>query len=183
MEKLYIGLVDTPGLFAWMIRKAIRQDYIHVVLGMDEMLDECYSVGRRCPSIPLLAGFEREEKEKIIRAFPTARYMIFAIDCTKEQKENIRKQLKKCYENRYKYHYCIAGLPFILLQKEFFREKCYTCSSFIARVLEENGLKLFSKHFSLVTPKDFYELEQKEVIYEGELKQLIRMEQYRTEIA
>lgn len=30
MEKLYIGLVDTPGLFAWMIRKAIRQDYIHV---------------------------------------------------------------------------------------------------------------------------------------------------------
>ena len=55
MEKLYIGLVDTPGLFAWMIRKAIRQDYIHVVLGMDEMLDECYSVGRRFPSIPLLA--------------------------------------------------------------------------------------------------------------------------------
>ena len=40
MEKLYIGLVDTPGLFAWMIRKAIRQDYIHVVLGMDEMLDD-----------------------------------------------------------------------------------------------------------------------------------------------
>ena len=28
MEKLYIGLVDTPGLFAWMIRKVIRQDYI-----------------------------------------------------------------------------------------------------------------------------------------------------------
>lgn len=159
--------------------------YVHdtMVLGMDEMLDECYSVGRRFPSIPLLAGFEREEKEKIIRAFPTARYMIFAIDCTKEQKENIRKQLKKCYENRYKYHYCIAGLPFILLQKEFFREKRYTCSSFIARVLGENGLKLFSKHFSLVTPKDFYELEQKEVIYEGELKQLICMEQYRTEIA
>lgn len=94
-----------------------------------------------------------------------------------------QKAVEKCYENRYKYHYCIAGLPFILLQKEFFREKRYTCSSFIARVLEENGLKLFSKHFSLVTPKDFYELEQKEVIYEGELKQLIRMEQYRTEIA
>lgn len=45
-----------------MIRKAIRQDYIHVVLGMDEMLDECYSVGRRFPSIPLLAGFEPGRK-------------------------------------------------------------------------------------------------------------------------
>lgn len=47
MEKLYIGLVDTPGLFAGIIRRVIRQDYIHVVLGMDEGLEECYSVGRR----------------------------------------------------------------------------------------------------------------------------------------
>ena len=59
MEKLYIGLVDTPGLFAAIIRRVIKQNYIHVVLGLDERLDECYSVGRRFPSIPLIAGFER----------------------------------------------------------------------------------------------------------------------------
>lgn len=183
MDKLYIGLVDTPGLFAWIIRKVIKQDYIHVVLGMDETLEECYSVGRRWPSVPILAGFEREDKSKILKAFPTARYMVFAIACTKEQKENIRMQLQQCYKDRYHYHYCIAGLPFLLLKKEFFREKRYTCSSFVARILEQNGLKLFEKHFSLVTPRDFYELEHKEVIYEGELRNLPQGERYRSEIA
>ncbi len=169
MEKLYIGLVDTPGLFASIIRRVIKQDYIHVVLGLDELLDECYSVGRRNPSVPLLAGFEREEKEKIIQAFPTARYMIYSIECTAEQKVAIQETLRECYQRRYKYHYCILGLPFLLFNREFYQEGRYTCSSFVARILEIHGIQLFDKHFSLVTPKDFYELEEKEVIYEGSI--------------
>lgn len=183
MEKLYIGLVDTLGFFAWIIRKVIKQDYIHVVLGMDETLEECYSVGRRWPSIPILAGFEKEEKHKILKAFPTAKYMVCSIDCTKEQKENIQAQLRQCYKERYRYHYCIAGLFFLLFKKEFFHERRYTCSSFIARILADNGLDFFGKHFSLVTPKDFYELEHKEVIYEGELRNLPSKERYYPEIA
>ena len=183
MEKLYIGLVDTPGLFAWIIRKVIKQDYIHVVLGLDTYLDECYSVGRRFPSIPIISGFEREEKNKIVRSFPHARYMIYALEVTAEQKADISAVLRECYENRYHYHYCIAGLPFILMNKEFYQERHYTCSSFIARVLEEHNIKLFDKHFSLVTPKDFYELEDKEVIYEGELRNLLESERYQAEMA
>lgn len=169
MEKLYIGLVDTPGFFAGIIRRVIKQDYIHVVLGMDERLEECYSVGRRHPSVPILAGFEREDKDKILKAFPTARYMIYSIECTHEQKEEIKQALRKCYKERFRYHYCILGLPFILFQKAFYQERHYTCSSFVARILEDNGMALFEKHFSLVTPKDFYELEEKEIIYEGRL--------------
>ena len=34
-------------------------------------LQEAYSFGRRNPRIPFFAGFEREDKEKILRAFPT----------------------------------------------------------------------------------------------------------------
>lgn len=169
MEKLYVGLVDTPGLFAWMIRKVIKQDYIHVVLGMDEHLNECYSVGRRHPAVPLLAGFEREEKDKIVRVFPNARYMIYSIECAEEQKEAIQDTLRECYEKRFKFHYCIIGLPFLLFNREFYQDGFYTCSSFVARVLEIHGIKMFQKHFSLVTPKDFYELKEKEVIYEGSL--------------
>ena len=173
MEKIYIGLVDTHGIFASIIRRVIKQDYIHVVLGMDEDLDECYSVGRRNPSVPIFAGFEREDKEKVFRAFPTARYMIFSLEVTPDQKEGIRHQLQACYRRRFSYHYCLLGLPFVMFQKEFFQKGHYTCSSFIARVLEENGKDLFGKHFSLVTPRDFYELAAKETIFEGELKTLV----------
>lgn len=171
MEKIYFALVNTPGLFASMIRKVTESDYIHVVLAMDSELKEAYSVGRRNPFVPLIAGFEKENIYQIEQAFPTARYRIVSLECTKEQKEQLRQQLKECYANRFHYHYCILGLPFILLGKPFYQKNHYTCSSFSAKILEENGIRLFEKHFSLVTPRDFYELPQTKVIYEGALQE------------
>ncbi|MFG6383098.1 MAG: hypothetical protein K1V96_02430 [Lachnospiraceae bacterium] len=169
MEKLYFALVDTPGLFAYMIRKVIGIDYIHVVLSMDEELEEAYSVGRRNPAIPIFAGFEKEDAEKIEMKFPTARYRIVSIECTSEQKQNIANQLKECFEQRFHYHYCVLGLPMLLCNIPFYQKNHYTCSSFVANILENNGIELFDKHFSLVTPRDFYELENTEVVYEGSL--------------
>lgn len=167
MEKIYIAMVDTPGIFASLIHHAIQRPYIHVVLSLDPELEEAYSIGRRNPFIPYFSGFEREDKKKICRAFPTARYRIYSLDCEKEQKENIREQLKRCYKNRFFYHYCVLGLPNILLQKPFYQEAHYTCSSFIARLLARNGIDLFSKHFSLVTPADFYDLKNEDILFEG----------------
>ena len=66
MSEIYIAFVDTPGIFAGIIRRVIQQKYIHVVISMDPELKEAYSVGRRHPAIPLLAGFEKDEKQKII---------------------------------------------------------------------------------------------------------------------
>lgn len=174
MEKLYIALVDTPGIFAWLIRKVIKINYIHVVLSLDEELTEAYSVGRRNPFIPCFSGFEKEDSEKICRAFPTARYKIYSIDCTGVQKRRIAEQLNSCYENRFHFHYCIIGLPFLLMGKPFYQNNHYTCSSFVARILEENHVLSFSRHFSLVTPRDFYEYceyEKQELIYEGTLRE------------
>ena len=64
MAEIYIALVDTPGLFAEIIRRVIRQRYIHVAIGLDPQMDEAYSIGRRHPAVPLIAGFEKEEKAK-----------------------------------------------------------------------------------------------------------------------
>ncbi len=176
MEKIYIALVDTPGLFAGIIRQVIQKDYVHVVLSMDDKLQEAYSVGRRNPFIPFFAGFEKEDKHKIDEAFPTARYRIYSLDCTKEQKENIWEQLKACYRNRFSYHYCILGLPHLMLQKPFYQEGHYTCSSFIARLLSQNDINLFQKHFSLVTPADFYDLKDEDIVFEGLLAEFLNKE-------
>ena len=67
MEQIYFALVDTPGFFASIIRRVTGINYIHVVLSMDEELKEAYSVGRRNPAIPILAGFEKEDAEKVER--------------------------------------------------------------------------------------------------------------------
>ena len=64
MAQLYIAFVDTPGLFAGIIRRVLKQKYIHVALSLDPRLEEAYSIGRRHPSVPLIAGFEKEDKRK-----------------------------------------------------------------------------------------------------------------------
>lgn len=172
MAQIYIGLVDTPGFFAGVIRRVIKQKYIHVVIGLDPYLEEAYSIGRRHPSVPLIAGFEREDKKKILRAFPEADYMVCSIECTPEQKAYVQRELRDAERNRFHYHYAVAGLPFILLNRPFYQKNHYTCSSYIARLLEDAGICRWNKHFSLVTPKDFYEYEDKQKIFEGSLRKL-----------
>lgn len=175
MAQIYIAFVDTPGFFAGIIRRVIEQKYIHVVLSMDPELEEAYSVGRRNPAVPLLAGFEKEDKRKILSVFPTADYMVCSIECTQAQKEAIRQELHLAMEERFHYHYAVAGLPFILWNKPFYQENHYTCSSYVARVLEDYGVCRWEKHFSLVTPRDFLEKFGQEKIFEGSLKELVEI--------
>ncbi len=176
MAQIYMAFVDTPGLFAGIIRKVIKQKYIHVAIGLDPDLEEAYSIGRRHPSVPLFAGFEREDKEKILRAFPGADYMVCSIECTAEQKKYVEQQLKEAMRHRFRHHYTILGLPFILMGKPFYQKNHYTCSSYAAKILGEAGICRFDKHFSLVTPKDFYEYKGKETIFEGSLYELAGMQ-------
>lgn len=173
MEHIYFALVDTPGFFAALIRGVIRQSYIHVVLSMDENMEEAYSIGRRNPEVPLFAGFEKEDRKKILKCFPTARYMVCELECSAEQKEEIHKEMWDYMQNRYSYHYAVLGLPFVWMQIPFYQKNHFTCSSFLAKVLDDHGIQISDKHFSMVTPKDFYEYSNKKVLFEGSLADLM----------
>ena len=105
MAHIYIAFVDTPGLFASLIRRHLKQKYIHVVISMDAELEEAYSVGRRNPFIPVIAGFERENKRSILGAFPTAEYMICRLEVTEGQKEQLKERLHRDFQKRFRYHY------------------------------------------------------------------------------
>lgn len=178
MAEIYIGFVDTPGLFAFLIRKVIRQRYVHVVLGFDSGLEEAYSVGRRFPEIPLIAGFEKEDRRRILNQFPTARYQICRIRCTEEQRNELKLAAERAYHNRTHYHYTILGLPFLLAGKAFYQKNHYTCSSWLACVTQEAGVYEWDRHFSLVTPREVYEAMGKdslrgELVFEGTLEELV----------
>ena len=173
MEHIYLAMVDTPGLFACLIRRFLKQKYIHVVISMDERLDEAYSFGRRNPRSPIFAGFEREDKERILRAFPTADYKVCELECSLWQKEKIRQRLREDYRMRLHYHYAILGLVFIVWGIPFYRKNRYTCSSYIARLLHEAQIDISPKHFSLVTPKDFCLYPYKKTLFEGRLAEFV----------
>ncbi len=173
MAELYIALVSTPGLFASIIRRVIKGNYIHVVLSLDPCMQEAYSVGRRNPFVPISSGFVREDLQRIAKKYPMAQYKIMRLRCTQEQLANITLLLRKYYLCRSSIHYCIIGLPFILMKKPFYQKRRYTCSSFAARVMENHGMYSFGKHFSLVTPYDFYHLKGAETVLEGNIQSLL----------
>lgn len=169
-EKLYIVLISTPGIFATLIRLYTRLKYIHVVLAMDEGLKEAYSFGRRDPRIPIFSGFEHEQMEKVVGHFPRALCMVTEIECTREQKANVWKRIKYYKRNAGRYHYTILGLPFLVLNRPFHQKRRYACSQFVARTLEDYGIRSFDKHWSLVTPRDFYEMPDKRILYVGTIE-------------
>ncbi len=173
MSEIYIGFVDTPGIFASIIRRVIRQKYIHVVMAMDPELGETYSVGRRNPAVPFFAGFVKEDKYKVFRKFPHADYMVCRVRCTREQKTYLRETLQEALRHRFRYHYAVLELPLILFQIPFQSSYHYTCSSYLAKIMQDAGIIQWKKHTSLVTPKDFYEDLEKEVLFEGPLAELI----------
>ena len=176
MAQIYIAFVDTPGLFAGIIRRVLKQKYIHVALSLDPGLEEAYSIGRRHPSVPLIAGFEKEDKRKILKAFPSADYMICSLECTEEQKEYIRIRLKEAMKNRFRYHYTILGLPFLLMNRPFYQKNHYTCSSYTARLLEEAGVCRWEKHFSLDS-EGFHGIPGKAENLRGQLERACRIRQ------
>lgn len=169
MAEIYIAFADTPGLFAGIIRRVIKQDYVHVLMAFDERLEDAYSIGRRNPAIPFFAGFERENREKILKKFPGARYMVCKVSCTPKQRRYLEDVMHQAYRSRFRYHYTVLGLPFLLANRPFYQKNHYTCSSWMAKVMEDAGICTWGKHFSLVTPKDFYEYEDKQVLFEGPL--------------
>ena len=173
MAHIYIALVDTPGFFAALIRRFLGQRYIHVVLGFDARLGDAYSVGRRNPAIPVFAGFEKEERDRILHTFPTAFYRICELECTAMQKKALWERMQKDHRRRFRIHYAVLGLPFIMMNIPFYIYNQYTCSSYIARVLQESGIVHFDKHFSMVTPKDFYAYRNMRVVFEGELSEIV----------
>lgn len=169
-ERLYLVLIGTPGIFATLIRLVTRIKYIHIVLGMDEDLKDCYSFGRRNPKIPYFSGFEKEEMDKVIEKFPKALCMVTEIKCTKKQKEQVWGRINYYKANAKRYHYTILGLPWMVLKKPFHQKRRYACSQFVARTLEDYGIRKFDKHWSIMTPRDFYEMEDKKILYVGTIE-------------
>ena len=85
--------------------------------------------------------------------------MICSIPCTQEQKQFIKEELHEAMKNRYRYHYTILGLPFLLFGKPFYQKNHYTCSSYAAELLEKAG-----------------EYKGKQKIFEGSLRELTERE-------
>ena len=173
--KIYIMLTKTGTILSKAIGLYTGKPYSHVSISLDIDLKEVYSFGRYNPRNPIFAGFIKEEVNKhgTYGRFPNTRCSIYSLSISKKQYRIILNEINKFKLEKDKYKYSILGLIGVVLDRPIKREYRYFCSQFVSEVLENSGLHLIEKEPELVTPDDFRQCKELELVYSGKLNDFV----------
>lgn len=168
---IYILLTHSGSLLSKCINVYTKEPYTHVSIALDSSLKELYSFGRLHPSNPIFAGFVKEDIINGTYArFPNTRCALYSLEVNDIQYHRLKKELYKFKKNGYKYGYNLLGLFGVVLNVPVERKHNYFCSQFVATLLVNSGINIFSKPNALVSPRDFRKCRKLELIYEGRLR-------------
>ncbi len=181
MESIYLVLTATGTLFSRCIGLYTRARYNHVSLCLDSSINEFYSFGRKIRWFPLIGGFVVEHVDSgVFKAFGKTTCVIYKLDICEKKYDILRKSVEDFINNKKKYGYNLLGLLGVMLNMPLKRKNKYFCTQFVASMLLESGIHDFGKDPSLVTPHDFYNIEELIPVYEGRLSDLGRTSPVKT---
>ncbi|WP_413373995.1 hypothetical protein [Paenibacillus taichungensis] len=171
-RSIYILLTNTGTLFTKVIQSYTRAPYNHASISFDRELSELYSFGRKHPSNPLNGGFVKEDIQTgTYSKYPNTTCVIYELQVTEREVEKMKRVLHIFIRSRQKYMYNLLGVIGITLKEPVEFSNSYFCSQFVAEILQRSGIKLWNKLPALVTPDDFRQSEQLQLVYEGKLKE------------
>lgn len=177
MKKIYIMTSYTGTLFSKVLRVFEKEKYVHVSISLDKELNEVYSFGRKNPKRILPAGFVNEDLDLISTLFINSVSRIYELEISKEKYETLEHIIKNTYiKNADKFRYNIRGLPMINFNLSYKRKYHLVCSQFCGKVLIDSGIYDFEKDYSLIKPRDITELDNLKLIYDGKIKDYIKIE-------
>lgn len=172
MQQVYILTTYTGTVLSCIIKRVTKVEYAHVSIGLDSDLNEVYSFGRKHVSNPVFAGFVREYiDDGLYKKMANTKCKVYVLEVTDEQYNKIRKKIDYFIDNKKKFKYDVLALLKLLGGHPRENRFRFVCSQFVAYVLEEGGIKLFSKPSNMITPKDFLTLTDVKVEYEGLLSE------------
>ena len=148
MKKIYIIATNTGTYFSKVLRFVTREKYVHVSIALDEKFNKVYSFGRKKINWILPAGFVEEDLNKITAIFKDSISQVYELNITNKQYYNLKKIIKKDFiRESFKYH--------------------YVCSQFCGKLLSDADIYDFKKDYSLIKPKDIFNMKGLKLIYEG----------------
>lgn len=167
---VYIMLSDTGTVFTNLIKRYTKAPYNHASLSFDPELKEMYSFGRKKPTNPLHGGFVKEDiLTGTYSKFKETTCVIYKLEVTERQLQKMKRILHLFIRNDDKYLYNILGVIGVPLKAPVEFSNSYFCSQFVAEILSRSGIHLWDKLSVMVTPDDFRNCEQLQLIYEGKL--------------
>lgn len=167
-HSVYVLLSDTGTLFTRMIKGFTSAPYNHASIGFDAGLNELYSFGRKRAGNPFHAGFVREDVyEGTFARFPRTRCALLRLQTSPEQRADLQSVIAEFQRRGDSYWYNLPGLLGVLLNRPIEPDHAYFCSQFVAETLRRGGIALWDRSSALVTPEDFRQAPQLEIVYEG----------------
>ena len=171
-KTIYIVLTDTGTLLSKAIGMYTRKDLNHASIAFDEQLTEMYSFGRKQRHNPFVGGFVKENVAEGI--FEHADCAIFSCEVTTEEYMKMRNKIRQIELTKELYRYNFIGLFAVAVNKDLQRKHAFFCSQFVATIVNESGMKMFTIKPNLVQPHHFAQLKCLKPVYEGDLQSYIR---------
>ena len=170
MKKIYIVITYTGTALSKIIKYYLRSEFSHVSISLDENLEEMYSFGRLNPYNPFYGSFVQEGLDRgTFKRFYKTRTKIYSIDVTNEQYKKIKKIIKNFNKNKEDYKFNVIGLFAVAINKKIQFENSFYCAEFVKYVLEQSNVE--KKLPRIIKPDDFKKIENKELVYEGILRE------------
>lgn len=172
-QRIYIVLTNSGTIPGRLVSKMTRFYYSHVMLALYPDLREMYSFGRKSVYNFLNGGFVIEQpKSAFFTRFSETWCRVMALDVTLDQLHRLETALRPFLDHpeQYRYDFIGCALRYFKCKKTFAWH--YTCSHFVAEVLQNAGICQFSAGTMLARPEDFANLPGSIVIYEGKLQEL-----------
>lgn len=168
--RIYIVLSASgtvPGrIISWLTHFA----YSHAMLSLTEDCQELYSFGRRSLHNFLNGGFVVEQRDgRFFTYFSRTRCRVLALSVSESQLCALHRELAVFQEHAQEYKYDFLGCCLRYFRVKTTFDRRYTCSHFVAELLQRAGICEFPKGTMLVRPGDFMNVAGIRVVYEGML--------------
>jgi len=168
MKKIYIIATNNHTMPSKLFKFMTREDYVHISIALDKKWRKVYSFGRKNVNWPLPAGFINEDFNNVVKRFANSVCRVYELEITQKQYYKLKAELRDNYiKDAFKYRYNIKGLPFLNFNLSYHRQYHYVCTQFCGKLLTDAGIISLKKDYSVLKPKDFFDLKNSKLIYEG----------------
>ena len=168
-KKVYIILTYTGTILSRIIRLFTGAKYAHASISLDKNLNRMYSFGRINPYIAFWGGFVHENINwGTFKRFKNTKAIIYSIDVTQEQYNKIEESIEYFIKNKKQFHFNVLGTFLSGFKIKYKKKNKFYCSEFVKYILDE--AKVETNLNDIVKPIDFLNIKQKEIIYEGLLR-------------
>lgn len=169
MKKIYIVLTYTGTILSKIVKVYTRREFSHVSIALDEDLKEMYSFGRINAYNPFWAGFVHEDVNKgTFKRFKKTKARVYSLTVKDEQYEKVKEVIRDIQKNRLDYNFNILGLLGVVINYKVKRERYFYCAEFVKYVLEQSNICYLP---DIVKPEDFKEIDNLNVVYNGQLRE------------